>query len=100
MAARFHIADAENGQFRDDPDHDGLFAMISSLNQSDNTFVTVNPADDSLAWYGSVSFLSSGSYEVELADPDHHEHQVTIHADLSTATKTISRWLATHQHPR
>jgi len=43
---------------------------------------------------------SQSSYEVELADPDHHEHQVTTHTDQATAAKTLSRWLETHQHPR
>lgn len=100
MAADYYIADTENGQFRDDPDQDALFVLVSDLNQGDNTFVTINPADESAAWHASVSLMPDGSYEIELADPDHHEHQLTTHTDHATITEHLTRWLATHQHPR
>ena len=100
MAADFYIADTQNGQFLDDPDQDAMLVLVSGLDQGDNTFVTINPADESSAWYASVSLLPDGTYEIELADPDHHEHQLTTHTDHATIAQHVTQWLATRQHPR
>ncbi|MGN9846664.1 hypothetical protein ACTMTI_52050 [Nonomuraea sp. H19] len=100
MAADFFIADTENGRFVDDPDQDALLLLIAGLNHDDNTFVTINPADESAAWYASVSLLPDGGYEVELADPDRQEHQHAIHTDHDKIAQHVSDWLATHQHAR
>jgi hypothetical protein len=99
MAAEHYIADAENGDFIDDPSEDALFTLVSGLNHDDNTFITINPADQSAGWYASISLLAA-AYEVELADPDHHEHQITTTNDPNNATQHLAKWLTTHQHPR
>jgi hypothetical protein len=100
VTADFYVADTEDGRFLDDPDQDAMLALVSGLNQRGNTFVTINPADESSAWYASVSLLPDGSYEVEMADPDHHEHQLATHRDHVKIAEHVTRWLATHRHPR
>lgn len=100
MAADFFIADTEDGRLADDPTQDALLVLVAGLNHDDNTFVTINPADESSAWYASVSLLSDGGYEVELADPDQHEHQLTAHTDHEKIAQHVSNWLATRRHPR
>lgn len=47
------------------------------LNHTDNTFVTLTPADDDATWYASVSLLDEGTYEVERRDLHRGEHEVT-----------------------
>jgi hypothetical protein len=43
--------------------------LITDLDHTDNTFVTINPADLDATWYASVSLLDNGTYEVEYRDP-------------------------------
>jgi hypothetical protein len=47
MAADYYDADTESGDHIDDPSEDALFMLLQDLDQADNTFVTINPADDS-----------------------------------------------------
>ncbi|MFI6737260.1 hypothetical protein ACIBI9_30405 [Nonomuraea sp. NPDC050451] len=73
---------------------------ISGLNQDDNTFVTLTPANDSASWYASVSLLPDGDYEVELANPDQQEHQTTLHTDHSKVVRHVNDRLARLQRAR
>jgi hypothetical protein len=41
--ADYYIADTENGDHIDDPSEDGLFMLLSDLNQAGNTFITITP---------------------------------------------------------
>ncbi|MEU1707682.1 hypothetical protein ABZ478_20185 [Streptomyces sp. NPDC005706] len=45
-------------------DKDALFMMISDLNNSDSTFVVVQPDEDDHVWFGSVAVLAEGGYEI------------------------------------
>jgi hypothetical protein len=94
MGADYYSADTENGDHMDDPSEDGLFMLLSDLNQAGNTFITITPADDDPAWYASVTLLADGTYEVERADPSHGEQ----HGDTATSPNDIARdltiWLA------
>ena len=54
MAAKYYCADSENGDHIDDPSEDALFDLISELNDSDNTFVVIQPDQDDPAWFASV----------------------------------------------
>jgi hypothetical protein len=99
VAADYYSADSENGDHMDDPSEDGLFMLISDLNQAGNTFVTITPADDDPTWYASVTLLPAGTYEVERADPAHSEQ----HRDTSTSPDDIARdlttWLTARDYP-
>lgn len=98
MAADYYDADTENGDHIDDPSEDALFMLLEDLDHDGNTFVTINPADDS-GWYASVTFLDDGSYEVERRDPDRNQHELSTEADLSAITKNLTIWLADRDYP-
>ncbi|MFG2405061.1 hypothetical protein ACGFR8_12150 [Streptomyces brevispora] len=46
MEARYCGADSENGDRIDDPSEDAPFMTIGNLNDSDDTFVVVQPDED------------------------------------------------------
>ncbi|MEU4570488.1 hypothetical protein [Micromonospora sp. NPDC023956] len=98
MAADYYDADTENGDHIADPSEDALYMLLQDLDQPDNTFVTINPADDS-DWYASVSLLADGSYEVERRDPSHHQHEHTTETDISAIAQDLTIWLAGRDHP-
>jgi hypothetical protein len=99
MAAGYYIADTENGDYTPDPSEDALFMLLSDLKHPDNTFVTINPADEDSGWYASVSLLDDGTYEIEQHDPNHREHQVTNHADRGKIARDLTIWLAARHYP-
>ena len=97
MAADYYDADTENGDHIADPSEDALFMLLQDLDPDGNTFVTINPADDS-GWYASVSLLDDGSYEVERRDPDRDQHELTTEADTNTIAKDLTIWLAARKY--
>lgn len=99
MAADYYDADTENGDHIADPSEDALFMLLQDLDQHENTFVTINPADDS-DWYASVSLRDDGSYEVERRDPSRHQHELTTDADISAIARDLTIWLAARDYPR
>jgi hypothetical protein len=99
MAADYFIADTENGDHIDDPSEDALFMLISELNHTDNTFVTVQPDDDDPVWYASVSLLDNDSYEVEYRDPRHREHDLATATDRNQIAQDLTLWLARRRNP-
>lgn len=48
----------------DDPSEDALYMLIDDLNDSDNTFVAIQPDEGDPAWFTSVAVLDAGGYEV------------------------------------
>jgi hypothetical protein len=99
MGADYYSADTEDGDHIDDPSEDGLFMLLSDLNQAGNTFITITPADDDPTWYASVTLLPDGTYDVERADPSRAEQ----HRDNATSPNDIARdltiWLAARDYP-
>ncbi len=98
MAADHYYADAENGDHIDDPSEDALCTLIDQLDHTDNTFVTVNPADDA-AWYASVSLLEDDTYEVERRDARQRIHDLTIDTDKGRIARDLTIWLADRHDP-
>ncbi|MFG2672137.1 hypothetical protein [Streptomyces sp. NPDC048445] len=94
MAARYYGADSENGDHVDDPSEDALFMLIGDLNDSDNTFVTVQPDEDDPAWFASVAVLDEGGYEIVRRDTTSREHDVTIGTNRDRIAGDLTRWLA------
>ncbi|RLK09566.1 hypothetical protein DER29_3423 [Micromonospora sp. M71_S20] len=99
MAADYYYADTENGDHIDDPSEDALFMLIDELNRADNTFVTINPADDDPAWYASISLLDDDTYEVERRDTHQHIHDLTIETDPGHIARDLTIWLAGRHYP-
>jgi len=88
-------ADTENGTYIDDPDEAQLTGLIAGLGQASGSFITINPADGTQAWYASVSLLPDGTIEIEHADPDRSEDHRTATTDSPAAiARTLTSWLA------
>jgi hypothetical protein len=68
MAAEYYCADSEHGHHIDDPSEDALFDLISELNDSDNTFIVIQPEQDDPAWFASVAVRPCCPHWVTTAD--------------------------------
>lgn len=99
MAATYYCADSENGDRIDDPSQDALFDLISELDDSDNTFIVVQPDEDDPAWFASVAVLDEGGYEIVLRDSTRREHHVTTDTDISRIAYDLIIWLAARNFP-
>ena len=95
MAAKYYCADSENGDHIDDPSEDALFELLSDLNDTDNTFVVVQPDQDDPAWFASVAVLDEGGYEIVRRDTTtRREHHVTNEIDTGRIAVDLTKWLA------
>jgi hypothetical protein len=99
MGARYYGAGSENGDRIDDPSEDALFMMISDLNDSDNTFVVVQPDEDDPIWFASVAVVDEGGYEVVCRDAGRREHEVTTSASINDIARDLTIWLAARHFP-
>lgn len=99
MAATHCCADSENGDRIDDPSEDALFDLISELNDSDDTFIVIQPVEDDPAWLASVAVLDEGGYEIVLRDSTRREHKVTTDTDISRIAYALIIWLAARNLP-
>jgi len=70
---------------------------LADLNQVGKTFVI--PADEDLAWYGSVSLLASGTYGTERNGPPHGEHHRDTRTSPSDIASDLIIWLAARDYP-
>lgn len=94
MKAQYYSADSENGDRIDDPSEDALFMMISDLDDSDNTFVVVQPDEDAPAWSASVTVPGEGGYEVVRRDTTRDEHEVTTSTSINDIAHDLTVWMA------
>ncbi|MFJ8024523.1 hypothetical protein [Streptomyces sp. NPDC096311] len=99
MAATYYCADSENGDHIDDPSEDALFDLISELNDTDNTFVVIQPDQDDPAWFASVAVLDEGGYEIVRRDATRREHQVDTHTSIGRIAGDLIIWLAARDFP-
>ncbi|MGV9937184.1 hypothetical protein ACWDY4_42800 [Streptomyces olivaceoviridis] len=99
MGAQYYGADSENGDRIDDPSEDALFMMISDLDDSDNTFVVVQPDEDDPLWFASVAVLDEGGYEIVRRDSARNEHEVTMATSIDDIARDLTRWLAARDFP-
>ncbi|MGW1511223.1 hypothetical protein [Streptomyces sp. NPDC002394] len=93
MDAEYYRADSENGDHVDDPSEDVLFMLIRDLNDTDDTFVVVQPDDDPL-WFASVAVLDEGGYEIVRRDSTRSEHDITIETSIDRIAGDLTTWLA------
>jgi hypothetical protein len=94
MGAQYYGADNENGDRIDDPSEDALFMMISDLNDSDNTFVVVQPDEDDPLWFASVAVLDEGGYEIVRRDSTRNEHEFTKATGINDIAHDLTIWMA------
>lgn len=99
MAGRYYHADTEDGGHWDDPSEDLLFMLITELRHSDNTFVVIEPYDESADWFASVSLLEDGTYEMEWKDMSRRDHELTVETDRGRMAKELAIWLARRHYP-
>ncbi|MER5550037.1 hypothetical protein ABT072_48545 [Streptomyces sp. NPDC002589] len=99
MRAQYYGADSENGDRIDDPSEDALFMMISDLNNSDNTFVVVQPDEDDPVWFASVAVLDEGGYETVRRDTSRNEHEVTTTTSINDIARDLTIWMAARDFP-
>ncbi|MET9323434.1 hypothetical protein ABZX75_25065 [Streptomyces sp. NPDC003038] len=94
MAARYYCADSENGDHIEDPSEDALFMLIDDLNDTDNTFVVIQPDQDDPAWFASVTVLDNGGYEIVRRDTTRREHDVVVQTSTDHIAGDLTKWLA------
>ncbi|MER0428218.1 hypothetical protein ACFV2I_28195 [Streptomyces microflavus] len=94
MGAQYYGADSENGDRIDDPSEDALFMLISDLDDSDNTFLVVQPDENDPAWFASVAVLDEGGYEIVRRDTARNEHEVTAETSINDIARDLTIWLA------
>ncbi|MFB7750214.1 hypothetical protein ACFC18_11660 [Streptomyces sp. NPDC056121] len=94
MAAKYYCADSENGDHVDDPSEDALFELIGELNDTDNTFVVIQPDQDDPAWFASVAVLDEGGYETVRRDTTRREHRVTTETRIDRIAGDLTIWMA------
>ncbi|WP_432190683.1 hypothetical protein [Streptomyces sp. Tue6028] len=99
MGAQYYGADSENGDRIDDPSEDALFMLISDLNDTDNTFVVVQPDEDDPAWFASVAVLDEGGYEIVRRDTTRDEHEVTTTSSINDIARDLTIWMAARDFP-
>lgn len=99
MTAQYYGADSENGDRIDDPSQDALSMMISDLNDSDNTFVVVQPDEDDPAWFASVAVQDEGGYEIVRRDTTRNEHEVTTATSINDIARDLTTWMTTRDSP-
>lgn len=99
MGARYYGADSENRDRTDDPSEDALFMMISDLNDSDNTFVVIQPDEDDPIRFASVAVLYEGGYEIVRRDASRNEHEVTTTASINDIARDLTIWMAARHYP-
>ncbi|MGW0815857.1 hypothetical protein ACWD00_21765 [Streptomyces viridiviolaceus] len=99
MGAQYYGADSENGDRIEDPSENALFMMISDLNDSDNTFVVVQPDEDDPVRFASVAVLDEGGFEIVRRDTTRNEHDVTTATSINDIARDLTIWMATGDFP-
>ncbi|GGS35645.1 hypothetical protein Snoj_29060 [Streptomyces nojiriensis] len=99
MGATYYRAESESGDHIEDPSEDALFMLIDDLNDSDNTFVVIQPDEDDPVWFTSVAALDEGGYEVVRRDTTRHEHDVATETSINHIARDLTIWMAARDFP-
>lgn len=88
-------ADAEGGNYIEDPTYPEVLSLINTLNKASNTFVVFYPADPANQWFISVATSRGplGGYEVERYDPATGEKTKTTTAAPSQIATDVLAWI-------
>ncbi|SEE22192.1 hypothetical protein SAMN05216532_7389 [Streptomyces sp. 2231.1] len=95
----YYRAKSESGDHIDDPSEDALLMLIEDLDDSDNTFVVIQPDDDDPARFTSVAVLDEGGYEVVRRDTTRREHDVIAETSIDRITRDLTIWMAARDFP-
>ncbi|WP_327389287.1 hypothetical protein OG728_00760 [Streptomyces microflavus] len=99
MGAAYYRAESESGDHIDDPSADALFMLIDDLNDSDNTFVVIQPDENDPVWFTSVAVLKEGGYEVVRRDNTRREHDVVSETSIDRMARDLTIWMAARNFP-
>lgn len=99
MGAAYYRAESESGDHIDDPSEDALFMLIDDLNDSDNTFVVIQPDEDDPVWFTSVAVLEEGGYEVVRRDNTRREHDIVSETSIDRIARDLTIWMAARHFP-
>ncbi|MFJ5139002.1 hypothetical protein [Streptomyces sp. NPDC088707] len=99
MGAAYYRAESESGDHIDAPSEDALFMLIDDLNDSDNTFVVIQPDEDDPVWFTSVAVLDEGGYEVVRRDDTRREHDVVSETSIDRIARDLTIWMAARDFP-
>ncbi|MFC8672667.1 hypothetical protein ACFUEN_08335 [Streptomyces griseorubiginosus] len=99
MRSQYYGADSENGDRIDDASEDALFMVIDDLNESNNTFVVVQPDEDDPVWFASAAVLDEGGYEIVRRGSSRNEHEVTWATSINDIAHDLTIWLAARNFP-
>ncbi|MET9325100.1 hypothetical protein ABZX75_33990 [Streptomyces sp. NPDC003038] len=94
MGAAYYRAESESGDHVEDLSEDALFMLIEDLNDSDNTFVVIQPDEDDPVWFTSVSVLGESHYEVVRRDTTRREHDVVTETSVAQIAPDLTIWMA------
>ncbi|MFF4542597.1 hypothetical protein [Streptomyces aureus] len=83
----------------DDPSEDALFMLIDDLNDTDNTFVVVQPDEDEPVWFASIAVLDEGGCEIVRCDSSRREHEVTAASSINRIAHDLTIWIAGRTFP-
>jgi hypothetical protein len=97
--ADYYKADTANGDHMDDPSEDGLFMLLDDLEQANNAFMVITPADSRATWHASVTLRADGTYEVERSDPGRSEQHRHTATRLGEIARDLTIWLAARDKP-
>lgn len=73
--------------------------MISDLNNSDNTFVVVQPDEDDPVWFASLAVLDEGDYETVRRDTNRNEHEVATATSINDIACDFTIWMVARDFP-
>jgi hypothetical protein len=73
--------------------------MISDLNDSDNTFVVIQPGEDDPVWFASVAVLDDDGYEIVRRDAARNEHEVTTATSINDIARDLTIWMTARDFP-
>ncbi|MEV1023037.1 hypothetical protein [Streptomyces sp. NPDC050264] len=99
MGSRGYGVVSENGDHIDGASEDALFEMISELNDTDNTFIVVEPDTEDPTWFASVAVLEGQGFEIACRDPAYREHKVHTDTNIGRIALDLIVWLAARNLP-
>ncbi|MFE6886719.1 hypothetical protein [Streptomyces sp. NPDC057694] len=99
MGAAYYRAVSESGDHIEDPSEDALFMLIDDLNDTDNTFLVVQPDEGDPVWFTSVAIVDEGGYEVVRRDRVRGEHGVVIENSIDRIARDLTVWMAARKFP-
>lgn len=73
--------------------------LIDDLNDSDNTFVVIQPDEDDPAWCTFVGVLDEGGYEVVRHDTTRREHDIASETSTDQIARDLTIWMVARDFP-